>query len=97
MDGQQRMSSMRASLELLPHIKTSEDKAEEWLERGKTDKGVDVDAGDLGTQKVPKTYQMLGVKRDAEFRWDLKSGKGEDKDSATVKEMKKNEFGARKR
>lgn len=77
MDQEQRPSSVPPSIELLPHIKTSEDRADEWLERGMGGNKMDVDEGDLGVQKVAKAYQVLGVKRDGDFRWDWKTGRVE--------------------
>lgn len=45
---QQCFSSLPPAIELLPKAKISEDKAEEWLERGKSNDMADVMSGHLG-------------------------------------------------
>ena len=64
---------------MLPEINTSKDRAaEELLERGNADNRVDVSGGDIGDQKAAKTYKVLGMKRDGDFRWDWRTGRVED-------------------
>ncbi|KAF1941606.1 hypothetical protein EJ02DRAFT_503367 [Clathrospora elynae] len=77
-DPQQRCSSVppSPSIELLPEIKTSssDDRANQWLEQGKVDEGVDVAGGDLGQKEAPKAVQVMGMKQKKEVRWDCRTG-----------------------
>ncbi|KAF1830218.1 hypothetical protein BDW02DRAFT_573269 [Decorospora gaudefroyi] len=72
-DLQRRYSSVppSPSIELLPEIKTSscDDRASEWLERGK----IDDDEG-VG-EKRPKPPQVLGAKPEKKLRWDWRDEK----------------------
>ncbi|KAF2132832.1 hypothetical protein P153DRAFT_174780 [Dothidotthia symphoricarpi CBS 119687] len=63
---QRRISSASQSIELLPEIRTSSERADDWLER----RGARLDEGvDPGVVKVLKTYKMLDVKHDGPSRW----------------------------
>ncbi|KAH7399312.1 hypothetical protein BKA66DRAFT_565395 [Pyrenochaeta sp. MPI-SDFR-AT-0127] len=64
---QQRVSSPPPSVELLSQIKTNEDKAERWLERGKVDEEVNIVERDLGLNGC-KTLQVPEVKADGDSR-----------------------------
>ncbi|KAG9188806.1 hypothetical protein G6011_07511 [Alternaria panax] len=75
---QQRYSSVPPSpaIELLPEIKTSasDDKANEWLERGVADEGINLVHGDLG-QKKPEMTRAMVIKPKKQLRWDRREGK----------------------
>ena len=64
------------SIKLLPEIKTSsgDDRANEWLDRGVTDEGINVVHGDLGQTK-PEMQQAMVIKPKKQLRWDWRDGK----------------------
>lgn len=64
---QQRMSTKTPPLQLLPEIETSDDRAIEWLEKGRCK---EVRFDDRGLEHGPKTYHVLDAKKDGEFHWD---------------------------
>jgi hypothetical protein len=63
-------------IELLPEINTSssDDRANEWLERGVVGEGVNVLHGDLG-QKKPEMQQAIVVKPKKQLGWDCRDGR----------------------
>lgn len=64
---QQRLSNLTAvapSIELLPEIRTSSERAEDWLER-RDSRFV---TGDVRL-KCPKAYKILGVKSEGQLKW----------------------------
>lgn len=73
-DAQQRLSyltTVAPSIELLPEIRTSSERAEDWLER-RDDRTMD---GDLGMKRRKETKWNRGA--DTKNGWGLPSGKGE--------------------
>ncbi len=52
---QRQIASMPPFIEYLPQIQLSDDKAEEWLERGRGER-VDVVCGDLGVKQNLRSY-----------------------------------------
>ncbi|KAF2855460.1 hypothetical protein T440DRAFT_155456 [Plenodomus tracheiphilus IPT5] len=67
---QQRMSMKTPPPQLLPEIETSDDRAVEWLEKGKCK---EVRFEEIGIEHPAKSYQLLGVKGDGDLRWDWSS------------------------
>jgi hypothetical protein len=69
-DEQQRLShitTVTPSIELLPEIRTSSERAENWLERSDSQ----IAEGDLGL----KTHKVARVKNDGALKWDWRGGK----------------------
>jgi hypothetical protein len=83
---QERLSMRTPSIELLPEIRTSNDRADDWLER----RGSKLDGGDLGAKEDLKTIKVVGVKADRTYGWDWRNEKveGVDKEEKD-KEVKK--------
>jgi hypothetical protein len=66
---QQRLSHLTTitpSIELLPEIRTSSERAENWLER----RDSRLTEGEAMKFKDPKTYKVLGVKNEGALKWD---------------------------
>jgi hypothetical protein len=69
-DEQQRLShitTVAPSIELLPEIRTSSERAENWLERSDSQ----VAKGDLGL----KMHKVAGTKSEGPTKWDWRGGK----------------------
>jgi hypothetical protein len=69
---QQRLSHLTTitpSIELLPEIRTSSERADDWLERK------DSRTVEDGVAKGPKTQRALGVKSEGALTWDWRSEK----------------------
>lgn len=71
---EQRMSTKMPPLQLLPEIETSDDKAIEWLEKGRC-KEVRFEDGRL--EYGARAYQVLGAKKGEDFDWDWASKQAE--------------------
>jgi len=69
---QQRLSHLTTitpSIELLPEIRTSSERADDWLERK------DSRIAEDSLTKGPKTQRVLGVKSEGSLTWDWRSEK----------------------
>lgn len=71
---QQRLSqpsngTITPSIELLPEIRTSSERAEDWLERR------DSRFMESDVMKAPKTHRVLGVKSEGALQWEWRSEK----------------------
>ncbi|KAF2831393.1 hypothetical protein CC86DRAFT_138814 [Ophiobolus disseminans] len=64
-----RLTTITPAVELLPEIRTSSERADDWLER-RDSRMMDGDGG-----KVPKTYKVLGLKNEGALRWDWRGEK----------------------
>ncbi|RMZ66696.1 hypothetical protein GMOD_00002056 [Pyrenophora seminiperda CCB06] len=76
-DPRQHLSSAppSPSIELLPEIETSssDDRADEWLERGVINSGIRMVNHDLG-EKRPELQQAIIINRKKQLRWDWRDG-----------------------
>jgi hypothetical protein len=66
---QERIATRTPSIELLPEIRTSNDRADDWLER----RDSTLFGSDLGWKEVPKTNSILAVKGHGAYRWDWRN------------------------
>jgi hypothetical protein len=70
---QERIATRTPSIELLPEIRTSNDRADDWLERRDSTRL----GSDMGWKEVPKTNSILAVKGHGAYRWDWRNEKVE--------------------
>jgi cell division protein FtsN len=70
---QERIATRTPSIELLPEIRTSNDRADDWLERREST----LLGRDLGVKEVPKTNSILAVESHGAYRWDWRNEKVE--------------------
>jgi hypothetical protein len=79
---QERIAIRTPSIELLPEIRTSNDRADDWLERREST----LLGSDLGVKEVPKTNSILAVESHGAYRWDWRKEKVEGSGSDVKKE-----------
>jgi hypothetical protein len=82
-DEQQRLShisTVTPSIELLPEIRTSSERAENWLERSDSQ----IAEGDLSL----KMHEVAGLKNEGPLKWDWRGGK----DRGEARKKKKDEL-----
>jgi hypothetical protein len=63
------LTTITPSIELLPEIRTSSERVDDWLERK------DSRVVEEGVVKGPKTQRVLGVKSEGQLTWDWRSEK----------------------
>lgn len=82
---QERLATRTPSIELLPEIRTSNDRADDWLERREST----LLGSENDVKEVPKTNSVLAVESHGAYRWNWRTEKVE----GSGLEVRKNDSG----